>query len=405
MSILDELREENTWTNYREAKLERNQLNKRELRQLDDFIMNKKYESVTDTFSFGLPVKKTISKMDSDKKRTVYSYSTEETWVLKVMAYLLYRYDHLIPECCYSFRRNITAAKAISNIRKIRDLNEKYVLKADVHDYFNSIDCDFLTDVLREIITDDDKLLEFMISLLKQDKCVFEGKIIYEKRGAMAGVPLASFFANVYLMSMDKYFTDKSINYYRYSDDIIMFLDSEEELDECLNDLKKQLNEKKLTLNDKKTRTYKPQESWEFLGFKYNDGEIELSEGAIRKMKGRIRRKAHKLYRWRKKNNADYERAARAMIRSLDNRLYDLSGTNDFTWSRFYFPVITTTEGLHQIDEYMLMYLRYLYTGKHGKSNYKVSYESLKLLGYTPLVAEYYNWKKENEMLEKGRDR
>ena len=47
----------------------------------------------------------------------------------------------------------------------------------------------------------------------------------------------------------------------------------------------------------------------------------------------------------------------------------------------------------------MVMYLRYLYNGHHNKANYRVTYEKLKKLGYTPLVAEYYRWKKENHEL------
>ena len=59
------------------------------------------------------------------------------------------------------------------------------------------------------------------------------------------------------------------------------------------------------------------------------------------------------------------------------------------------------TTGLKQIDEYMQKYLRYLYSGRHYKGNYRISYEKLKSLGYTPLVNEYYNWKKENERLNR----
>ena len=47
----------------------------------------------------------------------------------------------------------------------------------------------------------------------------------------------------------------------------------------------------------------------------------------------------------------------------------------------------------------MVMYLRYLYSGRHTKSNYRITYDHLKQLGYTPLVAEYYRWKEENRKL------
>ncbi|MBQ1341463.1 MAG: hypothetical protein IIY33_03155, partial [Erysipelotrichaceae bacterium] len=107
------------------------------------------------------------------------------------------------------------------------------------------------------------------------------------------------------------------------------------------------------------------------------------------------------LYRWRQKNGHSFEKTASAMIRSFDNRFYDLSGNNEFTWTRFYFPVLTVSDGLHKIDEYMQMYLRYLYSGRHYKGNYDITYQQLKKLGYTPLVSEYYNWKRENNELNR----
>ena len=90
------------------------------------------------------------------------------------------------------------------------------------------------------------------------------------------------------------------------------------------------------------------------------------------------------------------------MIRSFDYKFYDLSGNNGFTWTRFYFPVITVSDGLYKIDQTMVQYLRYLETGRHYKGNYEISYDYLKKLGYTSLVNEYYNWKKENEELKKN---
>ena len=90
------------------------------------------------------------------------------------------------------------------------------------------------------------------------------------------------------------------------------------------------------------------------------------------------------------------------MIRSFDNKLYDMTGRNEFTWTRFYFPVITCADGLSEIDRYMVQYLRFLKSGKHCKGNYSVTYDQLKNLGYTSLVNEYYTWKKENRKLLKS---
>ena len=170
MSLLEELGKKEVWQDFRSYKEERNQLNKKELQELDVLIEQQEYLKVTDTLSFGYPVRKTISKIGTDKKRTVYSYDRLETWVLKLLAWLLYRYDDRIRDNCYSFRRQRTAKTAFDRIRQIPGLDDCHVLKADIHDYFNSINVDKLLMILQQIIDDDPNLYEFMKKLLTQDR-------------------------------------------------------------------------------------------------------------------------------------------------------------------------------------------------------------------------------------------
>ncbi len=396
--ILKQLSSSSIWEEFYQYKVEKRQLNKVETKELRLFIDEKRYLEICKDLHFSYPVKKQIAKIDSKKKRTVYSYTRDETWVLKLLAYLLYEYDHKLSDNCYSFRRNINASHAFERIRKIKDLGDRYALKLDIHDYFNSIDVDQLLKILEDIIEEKD-LYGFFRYLLKQDKCYFNDELIEEKRGAMAGVPLASFFANFYLIDLDRYFDDHNIPYFRYSDDMIIFFEDKKQLDKNFIFIKEFLKQKNLQLNMNKYHVSGPGTPWDFLGFSYHEGHIDLSEATIMKMKGKIRRKARKLYIRRKRNDLSFEKAARSMISSFDHKFYDFKGDNDFTWIRFYFPLINCTDGLHEIDKYMVMYLRYLNSGRHNKGNYKVAYEELRKLGYTPLVAEYYRWKKENHEL------
>jgi len=397
MSILDELKNKESWLDFYHYKKDRNQLRKDEFQKLEDFIMKEKYLSFNDTFSY--PVKKILSKIGSSKKRIVYSYNEDETWMLKLLAFLLYRYDDRLSDNCYSFRRYKTAKTAFDQIRKITDLQQKHILKLDIHDYFNSINVPILLEILKDVIEDDPKLFSFLKQLLNQDRCFYDEELITEKRGAMAGVPLASFFANFYLSDLDAFFASRKIPYFRYSDDILLFTDTLEELFEAEKAIRKHLEEKHLTLNMDKYAILWPGSAFEFLGFRYEKGKISLSEMTVHKMQARIRRKARKLYTWAKRNRISYDKVAAKMIRSFDHRFYDLSGSGDYTWIRFYFPVIDDVSGLKQIDKSMLEYLRYLYSGRHYKGNYAITYDRLKKLGYTPLVAEYYRWKKENRKL------
>lgn len=402
MTILNKLKDKGTWLEFLNYKLSKNQLKRKEVKELESIIENETYHIVTDDMSFGYPKKMIVSKMDTNKKRIVYSYNNIETWVLKLLTYLLYKYDDKVASNCFSFRRNKTTKSAFKEILKIENLNDKYVLKVDIHDYFNSIDVDILLNTLKDIINNDNELFSFLKELLSQDKCYVDDLLIDEKRGAMAGVPLASFFANIYLLDLDNYFLNNNIPYFRYSDDILVFGNNEEEINKYYEIIIKEIHHKKLTMNLSKYSLTKPQKKWEFLGFSYCDGIIDISNSTIKKMKAKIKRKAHKIYRWRKRKNKTYAQALRLMIRSFDYKFYDLTGDEDFTWTRYYFPVVNSSAGFKEIDQYMEEYLRYLYSGRHYKGNYKIKYEYLKKYGYTPLVSEYYNWKKDNIILDRN---
>ena len=169
-TLLASLSQKAVWQDFYNDKKQRNQFTRKELKELDGFIEKERYLSVTEDLSFSYPVRKQLTKLGSDRKRTVYSYTQDEMRVLKLLAYLLYRYDGKISENCYSFRRKMTAKTAFDRIGKITDLDKRYVLKLDIHDYFNSIDVEQLLAVLREIIDDDIPLYEFLKELLEACK-------------------------------------------------------------------------------------------------------------------------------------------------------------------------------------------------------------------------------------------
>lgn len=400
MSILEELKEAEVWEAFLQYKLERNHLSPKEQQAWSAFIENREYRELTEQlaegkFCFDYPQKICVNKSGNRKKRIVYSFSEKESMVLKAMAFLLYRYDDKISSCCYSFRRNCSAKDAIAEILRLPQLGQKYCLKVDISNYFNSIPTERLIEVLQEVIEDDEPLLQFLTWLLSAGKAYENGELIREKRGAMAGIPVAPFFANIYLLSMDKEFERRGIAYFRYSDDILLFADNEEQLKEYEALLRECINRKGLSINPDKVSVTKPGETWEFLGFCYRQGKIDLSQVTKNKLKAKIKRKAHALYRWRVKKDVDFERTAKTMIRTFQKKFYDETDENRFTWSRWFFPVLTTDEGLKELDAYMVQYIRYLSSGRHYKGNYRITYEEIKALGFRSLVHEYYKGKEE----------
>ena len=392
-SLLDGLSKKENWLNFLNDKTQNGHLRNFEQRKLKKYIENEGYIPVIENgLKLSPPKKRYVNKIETGKKRVVYQFAANEVWVLKLLCSLLYKYDGKINKNCYSFRKAHTAQKAIKNILSIKGLHKKYCVKVDIHNYFNSIPAGRLVDELAAVIDDDPCLLEFLKNLLLSDEVYENGVLIKENRGAMAGCPLSPFFANIYLKELDEYFEKQDIPYYRYSDDIVFFADTEEDAGFYKNKLTEIITKRELEINPKKCTVTKPGESWDFLGFGYVNGKIDLSKVTKEKIKGKIKRKAKALYRWRNKKDISYDKAAKALIKHFNYKFYDDTREGDFSWSRWFFPALTTTNGLKEIDDYFIEYIRYLYSGRHYKGNYKFKYEEIKKLGFRSLVNEYYKF-------------
>ncbi|MCR4655129.1 MAG: reverse transcriptase/maturase family protein [Lachnospiraceae bacterium] len=397
-TILNKLNEKTSWEEFFKNRAETGHLSDKELACLRDYIDTQSYRHIAEgiikgTYSFSLPLKKKISKGQTSKKRIIYLYNENEVWILKHLAFLLHKYDSLYSDNCYSFRKSRNAKTAIQRVLNIPGIDDMYCFKADIRDYFNSIPAERLCDKLSEFIKDDEPLVDFIRKILCVNKSIDTetGLIINENRGAMAGTPVSPFLANVYLNDVDKWFENEGIIYFRYADDILLFCESEEKLNHYRDILIRMVNEEGLSINKDKEYLYTPEDAWEFLGIRYSKGIIDISDNTYRKIRAKIKRKAHSLYRWRRKKDVSFEKTAFVMIRCFNNKFYDIDETTDFSWSKWFFPLINTSERLKEIDSYLIRYIRYLYSGRHFKGNYKVRYSAIRELGFRSLVNEYYN--------------
>lgn len=406
-SILNEIIEPKTWERFLNYKCNNNLLTRKEKEYMTEYIEKQRYKKIANeilnkNYQFSYPIKHCINKIGNNKKRIIYTFNEDEMMILKVLSFLLLeKYNSQFSPNCYSFRKNYSVKNAIKTIINTPDIENMYGYKIDIHNYFNSIDINDLLYVLKKFLMEkedfDEEIYIFLESILSNNKVNYNDMIIEEEKGIMAGVPISSFLANVYLTDIDRlFYKTKSAVYARYSDDIIMFC-NKEDFNENVKMLEDQIYAKKLILNNDKKEIINPGDMWSFLGFKYFNGNVDVSNIAIRKIKGKIKRSAKKLRSWMLKKEASEDRAIRAMIRKFNKKFYDATEeSEELNWSRWYFPIITTTKGLKEIDLYMQQWLRYIATGKHNKKNYeKIKYKQLKEWGYMPLVNSYWKYKKE----------
>ena len=393
--MLQDLCSQSVWLEYLEYKISGGHLHPDEEKALRVFIEAEDYlpvaESILRGESFAPPKKKAISKLHSEKKRLVYTYAPEENRVLKLLAWLLHRkYDHLFAENLYSFRRHKGVRDAVKKLTGRPEIADMWSYKADISNYFNAIPVEKLLPLLQKTLEKEAEVYRFLASLLTNPLVEEDGVLHPEEKGIMAGTPISTFLANLYLSHVDHCFTGAGVLYARYSDDIILFDRTRESLEENVAKLHGFLAEAGLRINpDKEARTG-PGEMWTFLGICYQDGVIDVAPVSVEKLKAKMRRKSRALVRWQARKGVSGVLAAKAFVRVFNRKLFENTAEHELTWARWYFPLINTTRSLKVIDAYSQSCIRYLATGKRTKAAYNFRYEDMKALGYRSLVNAYY---------------
>jgi len=396
MTLLDALSDASVWNAFYEYKLSL-ACPKHFTNELRSFMDEKRYlpvcKSIYAGSFFPLPRKTVLSKMGTDKKRVVYTYPPDENTVLKLLTWLLLRrYDFLFSRNLYSFRPGKTAKDAVRDLLRRNQILQMYSYKADIHDYFNSIPVEKLLPMLQYALADDEPLYAFLSALIMEPCVIDRGRIIEERKGIMAGTPISAFLANLYLSEMDRHFYSTGTVYARYSDDIIVFAPDQSGIIKHAGYIRLFLDSHSLEINPAKESYAKPGDGFVFLGFSCSK-EVDIAPATVKKLKNKMRRKRDALARWRKRNDLEGEKAAKAFIRIFNKKLLESPGDNELSWSSWFFPVISTSRSLHDIDLYAQDCCRYLISGRHTKARFLVRYEDLKKLGYRSLVHEFYRGK------------
>ena len=394
---MGQIMSQGVWDDFLAHRLRKGRFTWHSFEEADEFVEEESYlpaaRRACGEGGLGIPVRTVINKMGSGKKRVVYQFPPGEKAVLKLISYLLYRYDDRFASNCYSFRRGMRACDAIFKINKSLGGKSLWAYKVDIHDYFNSISIPILMPILKDVLGDDPELYSFFGRLLEDDRALSGGAVIRENRGVMAGTPTAPFLADVYLMEVDHFFEREGVLYARYSDDIILFASDYEELLKYKSLLLDFFSRFRLEVNPEKEHVYRPGEPYEFLGFRSDGKKIGVSTVTIKKMKGKISRKARSLDRWASIKGIPRIQAMKAMNNCFNAKFFEGDDPDTLSWSRWFFPVINSAEGLGEIDHYLQDNIRFLSTGKHNKANYRARYEDLKSLGYRSLVHEYHKFR------------
>ncbi|HYF44617.1 MAG TPA: reverse transcriptase domain-containing protein [Acidimicrobiales bacterium] len=292
---------------------------------------------------------------------------------------------------CRSFLPAGGARAAFRNVLTDPDAADHAALRIDVRDYFNAIDVADLLAGLPACFVDGPVGALLRSSLLdrrvRRDGAVVDGG----RKGVMAGTPIAPVLATLYLRDLDHEVAASGVTYARYSDDLLV-LGPPDQVASAEQLIRTRLAERGLEVNEEKSGSTGPGEPWDFLGFRYERGTIDLAPNTIRKLKAKTTRLARHLLRWRDRRHAPADRVVPLFLDRSNRRLYGTrSERSSFSWATWFLPMLDTPASLGPLDRHLQREARYAATGRRTeRARALVPYPALVDAGHLPLVSAFW---------------
>lgn len=345
-------------------------------------------------FSWGIPDKISINKAGTSKKRVVYLFGLRQRVVLGVLYRVLSEYfSSSVSDCCFSYKKGVSTMKAVEYIRSSNSENNMYGVKLDISAYFNSVGSERLQEMINILFKGQESttVCRLLKELYSIDTVSERGVHKKEYMSLIPGTAVAAFFANYCLYGLDHHFEEKEVVYARYSDDILIFADTEDELGDHLGYVRTKLSEYGLSINPRKYEYFSPYDKIDFLGLTFDKSTVDLHRNSLEKMKTKIR-KSCKKGRKAIEEGKPFDQVARSVIHSFNHRVYKcyIEDKSKYGWAFYAFRYINTSKSLREIDFYFRDRLRYMKTGRNNSANIrKTPNEELDRLGYVSMVMMY----------------
>lgn len=159
--------------------------------------------------------------------------------------------------CSYGYRPGRSLQDAVNRIVRLRDRGLTWVVDADIHDCFASLDHTLLRGFVEQMVPDPG--IRRLIGM-------WMGMEQGEGRGIPLGAVISPFLCNIYLHHLDVGLGRRRLQPVRYADDFVVLCKSHEHAQWALRGIEKVLHGLRLDLSKEKTRVVSFEDGFDFLG-------------------------------------------------------------------------------------------------------------------------------------------
>lgn len=235
--------------------------------------LSKNLDDIKNSIITGLytpePLKKIeIDKPNSDEKRPIALSSIKDKLIQKVLYNLLRDYfETKFSDKSYAYRQDKSTLKAINRTTQFIQEKKHWVLKADIDNFFETINHDKLLLILDKQLSD--KRIIKLISLFIQTGAFKSFDYFEHIDGVHQGDILSPLLSNIYLDLMDKFLEKENMAFVRYADDFIVLFENEKDVITFKPILEKFLETLDLKIEDEKTKITHIKDGFVFLGVNF----------------------------------------------------------------------------------------------------------------------------------------
>ena len=167
---------------------------------------------------------------------------------------------------------------------------QRQIIRTDIKDFYPSVNTERLLSLLEA--SHGAQMGSRLLGLIR--KALVDNKSAGTYTGLPLGMGTSVLLANYYISHLGLSHFYEGVNVIRYEDDLIMFLDEGVDAEDVKKKLDEKLTEFGLARNEDKTEVLSCMAPFIFLGVSYENGNVSVTEGRMKKWKEEVKSDIHK---------------------------------------------------------------------------------------------------------------